>query len=53
MRTTACLKAIMEVYGKTITGLGPVLVDREFSFLNVYKDINGSAGIAESIQLCI
>ena len=23
MRTTAYLKAIMEVYGKTITGLGP------------------------------
>ena len=28
VRTTAYLKAIMEVYGKTITGLGPVeLVD--------------------------
>ena len=27
MRTTAYLKAIMEVYGKTITGLGPSVVN--------------------------
>ena len=26
MRTTAYLKAIMEVYGKTITGLGPTII---------------------------
>ena len=42
MRTTAYLKAIMEVYGKTITGLGPAMgqmVNGQFTvytFIHVY-----------------
>ena len=40
MRTTAYLKAIMEVYGKTITGLGP----NGHRPVNVKRAVIGSKG---------
>ena len=40
VRTTAYLKAIMELTGKTFTGLGPIQVGPRFDRKNVWLDLS-------------
>ena len=52
MRTTAYLKAIMEVYGKIITGLGPVVVDSLFHIPHIVCQVSVLVFVLLCITLC-